>query len=351
MKGEKFIFTQEQIEYIIENWGKESAHSMKKKFGCSWSAVTNVAKANGLELPTLNEWTNEQIEALKLLSEEYHYKDIAKMMDKTENAIYLKARRLGITLIQDRRKWTKDEEEYLYERWGRDKIEKIARNMRRTVFSVKVKATRMHLGYMSQANIDQISVADISDILGVRAERITDTWIKHGLKLKKKKVSKNYGYYCIDLDNLMLFLKEHQDLWNSQNLEKNILGEESEWLLEKRKRDIENISFEYRIWTEEEIQLAEKLLIQGYNYEQISLQVNHSLVGVACKLRELGYSYRLPRFWKGEELKFLRENYEDMTYTEIAEKLGRTTKAVGERAEELGYQKRLTLRKEKRQNE
>ncbi|MEG2232594.1 MAG: hypothetical protein RRY16_01320 [Bacilli bacterium] len=273
------------------------------------------------------------------------------MMDKTENAIYLKARRLGITLIQDRRKWTKEDEEYLYERWGRDTIEKIAKNMKRTVFSVKVKATRMSLGYMSQANIDQISVADISDILGVRAERITNTWIKYGLKLRKKKVTENYGYYCIDLDKLMLFLKEHQDVWNSQNLEKNILGEEPEWLLEKRKNDIGNPPFEYRIWTEEETQLAENLLMQGYDYEQISLQVNHSPVGVAYKLRELGYSYRLPQFWKGQELKFLRENYEDMTYTEIAEELGRTTKAIGAKAEELGYQKRLTLRKEMKQDE
>lgn len=36
-------------------------------------------------------------------------------MNKTENAIYIKARRLGITLIQDRRKWTEEEETLLYD--------------------------------------------------------------------------------------------------------------------------------------------------------------------------------------------------------------------------------------------
>lgn len=30
-----------------------------------------------------------------------------------------------------------------------------------------------------------------------------------------------------------------------------------------------------------------------------------------------------------------------MTYSEIAEELGRTTKAIGAKAEELGYQKKL----------
>lgn len=350
MRGEKFVFTEEQINYIIEHWDKESAHSMKKRFGCSWYAVTSVAEENGLEPPKSNRWTKEQVETLRVLAGEYHYKDIAIMMGKSANAVYLKAKRLKISLIQDSRKWTKDEEEVLYERWGRDTIEKIAKQMRRTVFSIKVKATRMGLGYMSQANIDQISVADISDILDVRAERITGTWIKYGLKLRKKKVTEKYGYYCIDMDQLILFLKEHQELWNSQNLEKNILGKEPEWLLEKRKNDIENPPLEYRLWTAEEIKLAEKLLLQGYDYEQIALQVNHSSVGVAYKLRALGHSYQLPQYWKGKEFKFLRENYDKMTYAEIAEELGRSPKAISSKAEECGYQKRLTLQKGKKQD-
>lgn len=74
----------------------------------SWYAVCKVADEHGLEIPTSNEWTNEEIETLKLLSDKYHYSEIAKIMNKTENAIYIKARRLGITLIQVRRKWTEE---------------------------------------------------------------------------------------------------------------------------------------------------------------------------------------------------------------------------------------------------
>ena len=348
MRGKKFEFTEEQINYIIENWGKESAHSMKEKFGCTWYAVVSIAKANGLELPTSDNWTPEEIDTLKLLADKYHYEDIAIKMNKTENAIYLKAKRLEITLIMDRRNWTKKEEEYLYERWGRDNIEKIAKNMKRSFYSIKVKATRMGLGYMCQANIDQISVADIAEILNVRAERITDTWIKLGLKLRKKKVTENYSYYCIDFNNLILFLQEHQDLWNSQNLEKNILGEEPKWLLQKRKQDLINPPLEYKLWTEEEIETAKKLLLQGYDYEQIATKVNHTPIGVSYKLRNLGLSYKLPQYWKGKELKYLRENYNDKTFVEIGEELGRTTKAINAKAEELGYQKRLVIKKEKK---
>ena len=44
MRGQKFEFTFEQEKYIVDNWGKVSAHSMKKMFGCSWYAVVSIAK-------------------------------------------------------------------------------------------------------------------------------------------------------------------------------------------------------------------------------------------------------------------------------------------------------------------
>lgn len=53
----------------------------------------------------------------------------------------------------------------------------------------------------------------------------------------------------------------------------------------------------------------------------------------------------LPQYWKGKELKYLKENYQNKTYSEIAEELGRTTKAIGAKAEEMGYQKRLIKQK------
>ena len=73
MRGQKYEFTQEQIDYIINNWGVETAHSMKKKFGCSWYAVCSIAKEHGLEMPESNAWNEEDIELLKSLSNKYHY--------------------------------------------------------------------------------------------------------------------------------------------------------------------------------------------------------------------------------------------------------------------------------------
>lgn len=341
MRGKKREFTDDEIQYIINNWGKESPHSMKKKFNCTWYAVCKVAENHGLEIPKSNEWTKEEIETLKLLSDKYHYFEIAKIMNKTENAIYLKARRLGITLIQDGRKWTEEEEILLSDLWGTRSIETIAKIMKRTVISLKVKAVRMGLGPMVRNNYDLITVSDMCDLLSVTRDRITTTWINLGLNLKKKKLTNNMSYYVITWNDLMDFLEKNQNEWDSRCVEKNMFGTEPEWLKEKRIRDIEENPLWYRKWTEEEIKQAESLFKNGKSYLEIAEIINRSEWAVANLLRNMGYSYMLPKYWKGKELKFLRENYENMTYLEIAEALGRTTKAISAKAEELGYQKRL----------
>ncbi len=345
MSSKKYEFTEEQIQYIIENWGKESPYSMKKKFGCTWYAVSKVAESHGLELPTSNAWTEEEIETLKELSGQYPYTEIAKIMNRTENAIYLKARKLGIPLIQDRRKWTLEEETMLSDLWGTKSIEYIAKKMKRTVFALKVKAVRMGLGAMIRNNYDLITVSDMVDLLNVSRDRIVNTWVKLGLKLKPMKLTQNKSYYAITWQDLMEFLEANQNEWDSRNVENNMFGTEPEWLQEKRERDVIENPLWYRKWTAEEIQMAESLFKSGKTYQEIGDRIERSEWSVANLLRNLGYSYMLPQFWKGKELKYLRENYKDMTYSQIAEELGRTTKAIGAKVEEMGYQKRLTKTK------
>lgn len=341
MPGKKYEFTEEQINYIIDNWGKESPHSMKKKFGCTWYAVCKVAQSHSLEIPTSNTWTDEEINLLRELSDKYHYSEIAQIMNKTENAIYLKAKRLGITLIQDRRKWTSEEEQMLSDLWGTKSVEYIAKKMKRTIFSLKVKAVRMGLGPMIRNNYDVITISDMVDLLKVSRDRITNTWVKLGLKLNQKKLTKHVSYYTISWQDLMEFLENNQNEWDSRNVEKNMLGPEPDWLQEKRKRDIKENPLWYRLWTKEEIELAENLFKSGKTYKEIGVIIERSEWSVANLLRNMGYSYMISQYWKGNELKYLRENYQNMTYQEIAEQLGRTTKAVSAKSAEMGYQKRL----------
>ena len=335
-----FQFSEEQIKYIVDNWGIESPYSMKKRFGCTWYAIAKVAEKNGLELPKTNLWTEEEINTLRELSNKLHYKKIAIIMNKSENAIYLKAKRLGITLIQDRREWTKEEEEILSDLWGNKPLEYIAKKLKRTTFSLKVKAIRMNLGSMIKNNSEIITISDMIEILDVTRDRIINTWQKLGLKLQQKKLTSNTSYYYVTLKDLLLFLEQNQNEWDSRNLEKCILGIEPDWLKAKRKKDKEENPLWYRRWTEEEINTIESLFKIGKTYEEIGVIMNRSEWSVANTLRNLGYSYRIPKYWKGSELKYLQENYKELSYKEIAKKLGRTEKAISAKIAELGYQKK-----------
>ena len=46
------------------------------------------------------------------------------------------------------------------------------------------------------------------------------------------------SYYVITWNDLMQFLENNQNEWDSRYIEKNMLGSEPEWLKEKRKSDI-----------------------------------------------------------------------------------------------------------------
>lgn len=338
-RGKKFEFSQEQIDYIINNWGKESAYSMKNKFGCSWYAICNVAKQHGLSMPESDKWTKQQVDELVKMSDKMHYEKIAQILGKTNNAVYLKAKRLNITLIQDRREWTEEEIIFLKEKWGNNSINFIAKKVKHSVNAVKIKAYRLGLG-PAVLNTDLLLVSDIVEMLGVSRDRICTTWCNLCLKLKRHKISDKKSYYYIKEKDLIEFLKANQNQWDSRNLELYTFGYEEEWLVEKRNQDRKTNPLWYRRWTIKEKNHAMELLKSGKNYDEIAARTNRTVQAVSYMLRSEGYSYRLNRYWKGQELKFLKDNFEIMKYSDIADSLGRTTKAVSAKAEEMGYQKR-----------
>ena len=340
MRGVPFEFSEEQIQYIVENWGKESVHQMKTKIGCTWNAVAKVAEEYGLEIPTSNDWTEEEIELLKQLAPYYSYQEISKKMNRSETAVYKKATRLGIPLLQNKRAWTKEEEEILQNDWGSYSVEFIASELHRTPSSVKVKATRMKIGSMRENGLDILSIPDLEEMLGVSRSRIQKTWTKLGLILQKRRLSSKASYYYVTWENLLSFLEEHQEEWDSRLVEPYMLGEEFDWLAEKRKKDRDENPLWYRRWTEEEINLVEVLHQRGDSYQEIAQRLQRSDNAVRWVLKNLGYPSFAPRMWSEEEELFLKDNYNKIPTPELALSMGRSIKSISDKAHRMGYQKR-----------
>ena len=331
-------FNEEEISFIVNNWGSISCYRMRKVLSCSYEALIKVAKKYNLEIPKSNAWSNEEESLLKELAPLKSIDEIGKILNKSSNAISIKARKMGIVILSSKRNWTKEEEDTLRRVWGSKSIESISRTLHRSVYSLKVKANKLHLGPMYGNDAMYLTIPMISDMLKVSYDTVNITWRKLGLKIEEKILTKSKKYYGVSWDNLILFLKNNQDRWDSKKLDIFSFGEEEEWLLRKREKDSITKNNSYRRWSEEEIEEVKRLfLVEKKNYEEIALLVNRSSSAVQRLLRSMGYQYRLPMYWSGEELLYLKDNCNDKSYLEISKHLGRSVRAVKNKVYQMKY--------------
>ena len=337
--SEKRVFTEEEIDYILDNWGKMSARAMARSLHASRDTLARIAKELDLEMPKNYYWTKEEIELLTLLAEEMPYQEMPKYINRSADAIREKANDLGIALKHNIRPWTKEDDELLKEYWGQTSYDTLSKRMNRSIVSLKNRAKVLGLDSMMKAS-GLMLVSDVSEMMGVSREVVSRRWRKLGLRFHQKKITDKKHYYYIDIDELIEFLKNHPDVWDSRKVEPYTLGGESGWVLEKRKKDRDLQKIAHRRWTEEEIDRAEFLLGRGMSYKEIAQDLNRTELAVTVLLRGLGHSYENPRFWRLKEEEYLIENYQTMQYKEIGKVLNRTKKSVEQKADSLGLRKR-----------
>lgn len=332
-----FDFTADNKKYIKENWGKISISEMSRKIGCGRTSLTNEAKKLGIYTKSDDNWTEEEEKFLKKHIGKWSAKKIALKLGKTVSAVYNKTNRLNISVKTD---WTAEEDEQLRDLWGIYKIETISKKMGRTVEAIKHRVKRLELDSSFEANGEFLKVSEIEKLLNVSGDRIRRTWFKKGLKFYKVALSNKKSIYGIQLDDLMIFLKQHQDEFDSRFLEMYALGSEPQWLIDKRKKDFQNPPQEYRLWSDNEIKILRYLLSKGENYRVIGDKINRSQGAVKDKVEALGLSFNTN--WGNDEIAILRDNYEQgcpKNYKELSEELGRGYYGIAKEARKLGYNK------------
>ena len=308
---------------------------MAKKIGCTALTITRKAEKLGLPKIESTHWTKAEDEFLKNNANIMTANQIAEALGRTELAVYSRASKLKIPLDAY---WTEEQEKSLKELWGTVSIETIAKNLHRTITAIEVKARKMKLGPAFEANGEYLRLSDISRELNVDINRVRYTWIKKGMKYHNIKITNKTHIMGVKIEDLFEFLEYNQADFDARYLEENILGKEPNWLKEKRKRDFQNPPPEYRLWTTNEEQILRSMLAKGKKYEEIGDKINRSRSAVANKIIKLNLT--LPNFWTSEEHDFLRENYEAgfiMSYSELAQELGRSKTSVAKRCRTLGY--------------
>ena len=227
------------------------------------------AMAKKLEINIISDrknWTKEEYQLLEKMTiiDRKTPKEIANILGRSEDAVIIKINRRGLKIqTNDKRFWTEEEENMLSDLWGTESFETIAKKLNRTVSSIKNKAFLLGLGAAMENNYNGLTIKEISDLFSININTISVGWISLGLKYKIQKISKSRSYRYVEIKDLYDFLEANQNIWDSRNLEKNILGVEPEWLKKKRKLDSEqNFEIGQFDLTKQQLILARKFFLE-----------------------------------------------------------------------------------------
>jgi len=130
------------------------------------------------------------------------------------------------------RLWTPEEETYLMEKWGQASIPTIAKHLNRTVHSIKIRASRLHLGPDlmggDYVTFNQLMLALTGGTQSYSYQK--ESWIKkRGLPVHAKKVVKN-SFLVVYLDEFWAWAEQHRSFIDFSKMEPLALGAEPAWV-------------------------------------------------------------------------------------------------------------------------
>lgn len=185
------------------------------------------------------------------------------------------------------REWTKEEIEYLEEKWGYVGIERISSKLGRTKTAIRIKAKRLKLGGATVTG-EFVTAFQAARLLGIDRHVVADNWITNlGLKATKQNRTGNRLMWYIKLSELLEWLRANQDRWDSRKLELYALGEEPKWLTEKRIRDKNIPERRFYKYTIDEDVIAKSMFYRGFTYAQIGKRINRSRDSVERRLSRI----------------------------------------------------------------
>ena len=243
-----------------------------------------------------------------------------------------------------KKKWTDKEEAYLQDKWGTVSIKGLSKALGRSENAIIVRAKRLgcgaHLAGDTRISLNQLMLAIYGkNMLGYTSDKL----IRHGLPVKWHVVRKN-RFRVIDIDVFWKWAEDNKSILDFSRFEKYGLGAEPDWVDVKRKADYKSCSFTASTMQRgrrRKTISSDTCLSKGtYTYSDLAAELRHSEAAIKCRILGLGINkkpVRCPsRKWTEEEVETLC-NMVDAGYdfTLIAEKLNRTALATRGKFERL----------------
>ena len=343
-------WTRQDEQFLKDNYDTMSIGILARRLGRTRSATINrINKLNLRKKPKelknqSKTWTKDDDKFLKNNYGKLINEEIAKRLGRTEKAIQLRVSKMGLRKNKSR-KWTKEEDEFLKSNYGKLINKEIAKKLGRTEKAIQLRANGMdiHDGSFGKSwtkreekflkdNHEDKIVSEIATILGRTESSIVNKLYKMGLSgLRSNDPRKTWKEEEIN------FLKENYTEMTAEEIS-NTLGRSDKGVVAKANE----LGLRKNIrWKKEEIQFLRE------NYDsmtatEIAHRLNRTTSSVSNQITELGLSSKMDKIkWTEEEEEFIIENMNEMTHREKAEKLGRTKAAVEKRIHDLRQQGRI----------
>lgn len=230
------------------------------------------------------------------------------------------------------RRWTDKEIKFMQDSWGMLQIGTIAEKVGRTPKAVVEKAYK--LGMESPYNAkERLTAADVARILKIKSHTVVRWVHKHGLKASKRTYYQK-TIWQIDLNDLIKWLKNNQNRFDSRKIDLYALCDEPDWLKEKRKADAYKPIKKYDIWTADDTKRLMDYCAMGKSLNYIAKMLNRSTQSISLKTHQLKQKGMMPRYrvrcdWtEKEETMMLDMEKQGLTDREIAWELGRDEKHI-----------------------
>lgn len=234
------------------------------------------------------------------------------------------------------RNWSKEDVNFLEDKWGVVSIPYIAKKLNRSINAIREKANRLGLDSFIN-NGDYVTLHQLIQAIGQgqNYSYLNERLGREGFPIRYKRVI-DKKYKIVYLNEFWEWAEKNQTKLDFSKFEKNMLGAEPSWVDRKRGNDIK-LKRHYKTtpWTKKEDKRLEELLNKyKYSYRELAKMLRRTEGAISRRMCDLGLIARPIKAdnhikWTLEEVEKLKELIlERCSYNLMSDILNKSTKAI-----------------------
>ncbi|MFT4417012.1 DNA-binding protein [Fredinandcohnia humi] len=182
-----------------------------------------------------------------------------------------------------KRAWTYEEIEFLKDNVGRMKIATISRQLDRTETAVELKIKRLGLSN-TKSFTGQLTMHELATLLKIDPKSVK-LWIdNHGLKYTRRATRNTRKFYFIKPEDFWEWAKNHKERIDFSKIERQSIVPEPAWVDGERSKQRR---VNYRAWTTVEIHSMIELISTGTPFSDIGKRLNRSPISIQRKYQRM----------------------------------------------------------------